>query len=239
MEEETFPEKSIEKAKRDWLKIISLSFIELFLLFIAFYSGYWYGVQRSAVETLKPVIPTPTPKQPTPTTLTTPTLKLESTIPANWKTYDKTFAETYFFFRYPETHEVWDFDQSSGEIYIIKEGAPNWPADVTIDNLLHIFYGFGPYQGGSRREWFRDNLQKLHPDTDLSTLAFQEVNFPNGKRYLKVYNWPNTSEFENGAYYQGDFYFGIQNGIAVYILDKGLLDRSDFLKILSSITASK
>ncbi len=227
---------------KNWLKIGLLVLAGLTLFSAAAYAGYWYARQQQVVPSSEvsftPVREQPTPT-PTPTPLAVATLKPEPTIPASWKTYEKIFADTHFSFRYPETHEVWDLDEASGEIYIIKEGAPNWPADVTIENLLRIFYGFEQYQSGSRREWFRENLQKLHPDTDLSALAFEEVNFSNGKSYLRVYNWPKTSEFENGAYYQGDFYFGLQNGIAVYVLDKGVLNKDDFLKILFSLAVSK
>lgn len=159
----------------------------------------------------------------------------EIIIPDDWKTYNKNFAGTHFSFRYPKTSDVWDLDESSGEIYIIKEGGPNWPADVVIDNMLHIWSQFDPYLSGSRRVWFKNNLSKLYRKQDLSSLSFDEVSFPNGKSYLRVYNWSKTSEFENDVFFQGDFYFGVQNRKVVYVSDKKTLPKEDVEKILYSL----
>ncbi|MBM4402144.1 MAG: hypothetical protein FJ044_02770 [Candidatus Cloacimonetes bacterium] len=233
------------RLKTKWPKIILVAIFGFALLFAAVCAGYWYGTQeisnlKNQISNLQLKIQiqvTPTPTL-TATPEATPT-PLSIDLPDNWKTYNKTFGGTNFFFRYPETHEIGDLDESSGEIYVIKEGNPTMLADVVIDNMLHIWSQFEPYTSGSRRAWFKDNLPKLYGEQDFSSLGFEEFSFPNGKTYLKVYNWPKTSEFENDIYFQGDFFFGIHNGVVVYILDKGTLGRNDFLRILSSLTASK
>lgn len=82
MEEKTLSEKHLveEKPKRDWLKIIVFSLVGAFLLFGAFYAGYWYGVQQSKPEAPKPAIPTPTQAL-----IPTPTSTLDPTV--DWKTF--------------------------------------------------------------------------------------------------------------------------------------------------------
>lgn len=220
---------------------LSLGLVVLLFGATGFFTYKYYELRQRPND--QPVI-LPTPTEAVKPSLSptgipeSPEEQSEIVIPDDWKKHEKSFAGTYFSFRYPKTNDVWYLDERSGEIYIINEvgeGGPNWPADVVIDNMLHIWGQFEPYLSGSRRVWFINNLPKLYGEQDFSFLGFEEVSFSNGKTYLRVYNWPKTSEFKNDTFFQGDFYFGVQNGKVVYFSDKKSLSKEDIERILYSL----
>lgn len=124
-----------EKPKKDWLKIIALSLVSIFLLSVTFYAGYWLGSQQSKVEAPEQTIPTPTQALiPTPT----PTFTLDPT--ADWKTYKN--EEYKFSFKYPVDLTVEEvpvptsgytqiiINKNEEDSFIIKASKNYLPADI-------------------------------------------------------------------------------------------------------------
>ena len=68
----------VKEKSKNWLKIIILFLVSIFLLFGVFYAGYWLGKsEKLKTQSKQTQNLTPTPKQPTPTPDPT----------ADWKTY--------------------------------------------------------------------------------------------------------------------------------------------------------
>ena len=116
----------VKEKSKNWLKIIILFLVSIFLLFGVFYAGYWLGKsEKLKTQSKQTQNLTPTPKQPTPTPDPT----------ADWKTYRN--EKHKYEVRYPKEWSMGVGDSTSNEIHWVT---PNrgwevpWVMDLSIQD---------------------------------------------------------------------------------------------------------